>query len=221
MITSDKKFLLMTNNEIAVERLKKKGVEIRYENHSYHSTVEELPQIPSIEYKQYKLKPISPKDQAEFEIELQRLKDIEEAIDKINATYDAQIKLVEKMVSKKGLKLKPHCPKDSIMFSVKHHERLHFKTSLKKIVDQEAIKQLAKKHPQLNKCFRKKVKIEFDRLEFDKIVKTLPAEAIEKIITYDEVQSVNHYDLPGFECTQCGGNFTTKGICKYCGQGKQ
>lgn len=220
MITGDKKFLIMTNNEYAVEILKKKGVEVRFENHSYHALVEELPLVQNIEYKQYKLKPISAKDQQEFEIELQRLKDIEEAIAKINETYDAQNILLEKMVAKKGLKLKPHCPKDSQMYSIKHHERVHFKTSLRKIVDQEVVEELMKKHPQLGKCFKKKVSVIFDRHEFDKISKTLPAEAINKIVSYDEVQSLNFYDLPDYECTQCGGKFTKKGVCKNCGQGK-
>lgn len=220
IITSDKKFLLMTNNEHAVGIFKSSGIEFRFENHSYHVLVNELPQINGIEYKQYKIKAISETDRKNIEIELQRLKDIEEAIAKMNETYEAQVSLLEKFVAKKGLKLKPHCPNDSQMFSAKHSERVHFKTSLKKMVDQEAVDSLMKKYPQLKKCYKKKTNVVFDRHEFDKLSKTLPAEAINEIVSYEEIQSLNFYELPDYECNQCGGKFTKKGVCKNCGQTK-
>lgn len=220
IITGDKKFLIMTNNETAVGMFRSVGINLNFENHSYHILVDELPLINGIEYKQYKIKPISDSDRKEIEVELQRLKDIEEAIQKMNETYEAQVSMLEKFVAKKGLKLKPHCPNDSQMFSEKHKERVHFKTSLRKIVDQEAIDALIEKHPQLKKCFKRKISKVFDRQEFDKLSKTLPAESINKIVSYEESKSLNFYELPDYECTQCGGKFTKKGVCKNCGQSK-
>lgn len=219
IITNDKKFLVMTNNEFVVELLKKK-VELRFENHSYHALVDELPIVNGIEYKQYKLKPIPQKEIDTFEVELQRLKDIEEALIGMQETLEAQEELIKKMVKRKGLKLKPHLPNDSLMFSPKHKERVHIKTSLRKIIDQEAIESMMKKHPQLGKCFKKRVRIDFDRQMFEKIQKTLPAEVINKIVSYDEVESMNFYELENYECSQCGGVYTKKGVCKYCGQNK-
>lgn len=217
---SSGKYTIMTNNEHAVALYRKSKIELRFENHSYHITVDELPMIAGIEYRQYKLKPYTSKQQSELETEVQKLKDMEEAVQKMMETIEAQEKLVTKMVMKNGLKLKPHLPKDSEMFSPKHKERVHYKISCQKIVDQEVVRDLLKKHPQLGKCFKKDVRTIFVRSEFDKIQKTLPAEAINKIVTYNEVASLAYYSLENFECTQCGGMYSKKGICKHCGQSK-
>ncbi len=208
----------MTNNEYAVEIFKKNKIELRFENHSYHITVDELPMLSGIEYKQYRLKPYTSKQQLELEEEISRLKDMEDAVQKMMEAIEGQEKLVTKMVMKYGLKLKPHLPKDSEMFSPKHKERAHYKISCQKIVDQEVVRDMLKKHPQLGKCFKKDVRTVFVRSEFDKIQKTLPAEAINKIVTYNEVASLAFYSLENYECKQCGGTFTKKGICKHCGQ---
>ncbi len=217
MITGDQKFLIMTNNAEVVGILRKKGIKMTFENHSYHVLVEELPMHSMLEFKKYQVKAIKDEVRTEFETELQRLKDMELAIQKMSETYEAQENLLMKMVKKKGLHLKPHLPNDSLMFSVRHKERLHVKQSLQQIIDQNAAEELMEKFPQLKKCFRRVVKHTFDRQHFNKIQKTLPAEAINKIVSYNELESLNFYSLEEFECKQCGGKFTKKGICKYCG----
>jgi len=218
MITGDQKFLIMTNNVEVVDILKKKGIRMVFENHSYHVLVNELPMnLPSIEFRKYQVKPIKDEVRKDFENELQRLKDMEDAINKMNEAYSEQEEKLMKMVKRKGLHLKPHLPKDSEMFSVRHKERLHVKQSLQQIIDQQAAEELMEKYPQLKKCFRRVVKHTFDRQHFDKIQKTLPAEAINKIVSYNELESLNFYNLEEYECKHCGGKFTKKGICKHCG----
>lgn len=214
------KYTIMTNNEFAVDLFKSGKVELRFENHSYHATLDELPMIVGIKYKQYKIKAYSEKPQKDLETELQRLIDIEDAIQRMYETQEAQEALVTKLVKKHGLKLKPHLPKDSEMFSPKHKERVHAKVSLSKIIDQEMIKSLMKKYPQLGKCFKKDIRVLFSKQEFDKIQKTLPAEVINKIVKYDEIESFHRIDFEEFECNQCGGKYTKKNVCKHCGIAK-
>lgn len=220
MITGDHRFLIMTNDVTIVDILKGLKVELRFENHSYHGLVDELPVHPMISFKQYRMKPISEAHRSELEVELQRLKDIEDAIDQMYKTHEAQTKLLEKMVRRRGLKLKPHLPQDSEMFSMRHKERVHFKVSLQQIIDQDVAEQMSAKFPQLKKCFRKKVSIIFDRQIFNKIQPTLPAEAIKKIVSYNEVNSLNFYSLEDAECPNCGGKYSKKDICKHCGLAK-
>jgi hypothetical protein len=221
MITGDQKFLIMTNNAEVVDLLKKKGIKMTFENHSYHVLVDELPMnLTSIEFRKYQVKPIKEDVRKDFENELQRLKDMEDAINKMNEAYSEQEEKLMKMVKKKGLHLKPHLPEDSEMFSVRHKERLHVKQSLQQIIDQQAAEELMEKFPQLKKCFRRVVKHTFDRQHFNKIQKTLPAEAINKIVSYNELESLNFYSLEEFECKNCGGKFTKKGVCKHCGIAK-
>lgn len=217
MITGDSKYLIMTNDAHVVGVLESMGHQMRYENHSYHLLVDELPMSEFLEYRLYKVKPISESNISTLEVELQRLKDIEAAMEQMNDTYEKQLKVLERMVKSKGLHLKPHLPKDSEMFSPKHKERVHFKTSLQQIIDQEVVEKLVGKFPQLKKCFRKKVSIFFDRAMYNKIQKTLPASAINQICSYNEVESLNFYELEEWECRNCGGKFTKKGICKHCG----
>ena len=107
------------------------------------------------------------------------------------------------------------------MFSPKHQERLHIKQSLQQIIDQEAVESLMERFPQLKKCFKRRVNHVFDRQQFNKIQKTLPADAINKIVSYDEIESMNFYTLEEWECKHCGGKFTKKAICKHCGISKE
>ena len=217
MITGDHKFLIMTNKAEVVDILRRMKIDMKFENHSYHVLVEELPMHPMIEYKKYQVKPIKEEVRKTFETELQRLKDMEDAIQKMSDAYSEQEAKLTKMVKKKGLHLKPHLPEDSEMFSVRHKERLHVKQSLQQIIDQNAAEELMEKYPQLKKCFRRVVRHTFDRQHFNKIQKTLPAEAINKIVSYNELESLNFYTLEEFECKNCGGKFTKKGVCKHCG----
>jgi hypothetical protein len=221
MITGDQKYLIMTNSAEVVDILRSKGIELRFENHSYHALVEELPLTPYLEFKKYQIKPISDAVRAEFETELQKFKDMMAAHEAMAETIGLQEELLTKMVKKKGLHLKPHLPNDSQMFSPMHSERLHVKQSLKTVIDQEAVEALMEKFPQLKKCFRKETRVLFDRDKFNKIQMTLPAEAINKIVSYNEIESLNYYDLEEWECKHCGGKYTKKGICKYCGIAKE
>jgi hypothetical protein len=221
MITGDHKFLIMTNDVAIVDILKAKGINMTFENHSYHVLVEELPQSSSLEFKKHQVKPISDATRDEFETELQKFKDMLAAHEAMAETIGLQEELLRKLVKRKGLHLKPHLPHDAELFSPKFKERLHIKQSLNTIIDQEAVEELMDTHPQLKKCFRKKVSMVFDRQQFNKIQKTLPATAIKKIVSYNPTESLNFYELEEWECKNCGGKYKKNGFCKHCGLQKR
>lgn len=213
-------FLIRTNNVGVVDILKADGIKLTFENHSYHGYVEELPQSPYLEFKKFQVKPISDAARSEFELELQRIKDMDAAIEEMMNAREKQEDMLRKMVKRKGLHLKPHLPEDSEMFSPRHKERLHVKQSLQTIIDQEQVESLMEQYPALKKCFKKRVNVVFDRQIFNKIQPTLPAAAINKIVSYNEIESLNFYELEEWECKHCGGKYTKKDICKHCGISK-
>ncbi len=214
-------FLIRTNNVDVVDILKDTGIKMTFENHSYHVTLEELPQSPLLDFRKYQVKPITDNVRTEFEEQLQKMKDIEAAIQAMNETYELQEELLKKMVKKKGLHLKPHLPEDSEMFSTKHGERVHIKQSLNTIIDQIKAEELIEDYPQLKKCFKMRKSFVFDRAYFKKIQPTLPAAAIKQIVSYNEMESLNFYTLEEWECKHCGGTYTKKGVCKHCGLSKE
>lgn len=220
-ITDDKRYLVMTNNDLVVSEFARFGLKMTYQNHAYHLLVDELPQSETLDFKQYKVKHTTPEQRMELEREVDRLRDMDEAIAEMQAARDSQERLLQKMVRTRGLHLKPHLPRDSEMFSPKHNIRFHMKYSVQQIIDQEAIERLTEENQILKKCFKRHVSYKFDRSEFNKISRSLPPEVVEQIITYDEVESFHEYDLPDAECMSCGGKFTKKGICKHCGLPKE
>lgn len=216
-ITDDKRYLVMTNNESVVSEFERFGMRMTYQNHAYHLIVDELPQSEVLEFKQYRVKHTTPEQRSELEREVDRLRDMDLAIEEMMKLREGQEKLLQKMVRARGLHLKPHLPRDSEMFSPKHHTRFHLKMSVQQNIDQQAISDMVEKHPVLKKCFKRHVSYKFDRAEFTRISRSLEPSVLEKIVSYSEIESFHEYELPNAECMSCGGTFTKKGICKHCG----
>lgn len=216
-ITGDHNFLIMTNNHEVVEIFSTLGHEMKYEKHRFHVTVEELPNTPLLVFRKHNVKKVSKKAIESFDSELDKLKSLEQAIGALHDEFDKQERKVRNIVKRSGLKIKPHLPKDSEIFSVKHEERCHVKYSVRTIIDQEVVEEMIESYPQLKKCFRTRKTVLFDRAKFNQLQDTISATDMRKIVRYEEVESLNFYELEDWECDNCGGKFTKKGICRHCG----
>jgi len=121
-----------------------------------------------------------------------------------------------------GLKLKPGAPLDAQILNRHPQEdefytRLHYRQSLKRNYDQEAVLRLAKKHPKLKPVIHTQVVSRVDVKALERVLPELPVNIAQQIISFTPIESLNEVTLTDPECLLCGGKMGRDSKCDHCG----
>lgn len=212
---------LYTISTAAVKELRRFGVKMRLEINIYVGKSKNLPKDLAIEINEHRVN--LPTDAT--------IKTLEEKYEKYLRMMNAframekeivkqEIKIVDFLL-KNGIKLKIGSPMDSQIFIAKMKTRLHYQQSMRKSINEDALEKLAKKDPELAKCFDKEV---INVVNEERLLEVLAKKSsiissaiIEHIVGHSFVET-KIFKHNSTKCKYCGGKKAKlTNECQKCG----
>lgn len=223
-------FFLYTIDTRATQVLAKHGVKFRYqqgprsEGSHFVAFVARLVRWPGVFYYAHKVKAPRELDRARVEKLNHHRWQLMAELDAVSSKINKAEEELQTELQKCGLKLKKGAPLDTLLLDRKHvdadgmHYRLHFRQSLKRSYNQEAVEELSKKYPILKESFKTKEVTYLDPGELEAALPQLPANVAALIISLTPISSFNDEPLSNPECNYCGDKLLKRTkVCRRCG----